>query len=403
MEVVELGALVLRGLGAVHRAAIVHRDLKPENIFLVEDGDGYLPKILDFGISRSVDPASGRESAHTTKEGLLVGTPDYMSPEQVRGLSDIDTRTDIYSMGVILYEAVAGRMPFESENVGDLMIMIAAGNAPESSQVAPWVPESLSKVIARAMSRQRDQRYQTTREMLEALIEVGYSLDLSKDVEITGPFKVLRSTIPPPPRNPDEIHIVAETVSRYHEEARRRESSSPPTAKPIHHHSPTALILTGAVAVLLGLGVAGALMFATSGDDAPAEAPPTTSASPQVIPATTDEVALESLPDGATIRVDDAVTSEPIVLVRDGEPHLIEVTHPEHEPWRVTHVASGPGEYEVEMVALFAEEPAVVEVIEAEVPAEAQRPRRRGRMRMAMNMDDAEGAEGPRTFRMLDY
>ncbi len=414
MEAVELGALVLRGLGAVHRAAIVHRDLKPENIFLVEDGDGYLPKILDFGISRSVDPASGRESAHSTQDGLLVGTPDYMSPEQVRGLSDIDTRTDIYSIGVILYEVVTGRMPFESENVGDLMIMIAAGNAPTAAEVAPWVPEALSKVIERAMSRQRDMRYQTTREMLEALIEVGYQLDLSKDVEVTGPFKVLKSTIPPAPRTPEDIHAVAESVNRYHEEAKRLASSAPPTATPMHK-SPMAMVLIGAVAVLLGLGIAGAVVLSSS-DGRASETPTTTAAPPppQTEPAISDEVVLENLPEDATVRLDDAITSHPITLVRDNAPHVIEVTQTGHEPWRVTHVAAGPAEYEVELVAIAqeAEEPTAEELAEAETEEEPsmgsrRRRRRRGEMsemsEMAATEMTAEAEGGMHDFRTLDY
>jgi len=406
MEAIEMGALVLRGLGAVHRAAIVHRDLKPENIFLVEDGDNYLPKILDFGISRSVDPRI-RESAHTTKDGLLVGTPDYMSPEQVRGLPDIDTRTDIYSMGVILYEAVAGRMPFETENVGDLMILVAAGDAPEASVIGPWVPEPLSKVIARAMARKREDRYQTTREMLEALIEVGYELDLNADVDVTGPFKVLRSSIPPPPRNPGEIHEVAASISRFHDEARKKKSSAPPTVTPVSR-SPTTLMAMGAGAVLLGLAIAGAVFAASRGEPtAELPSPTTTAAPPQSAPAMTDEVVLAALPDGATIRVDGAVTPHPVVVVRDQAPHVIEVTQAGHEPWRVTHVASGPAEYTVE---LHAREIAVAEPADDDDDDDDEaRERRRRRREMAMEEMAIEVAEdeldeaSPRTFRSLDY
>ena len=116
-ETVRIVANALSGLAAAHEAGVVHRDMKPENVFLVEDPDGAYPKILDFGISRSLAPESGPSSALTTREGFLVGTPQYMSPEQARGLKDIDRATDIYSVGVILYEALAGRLPFQSAHV----------------------------------------------------------------------------------------------------------------------------------------------------------------------------------------------------------------------------------------------------------------------------------------------
>jgi serine/threonine-protein kinase len=167
-EVMKLARRVLDGLHAVHSAAVVHRDLKPENIFLVEDRDAPYPKILDFGISRSVDPGSGR-SSHTTREGILVGTPEYMSPEQVRGLRDIDTKSDLYSLGVIMYEALTGDCPYSSENRGDLIIMIAAGGAPPARMKNAAVRRGLSDVIERAMATDRERRFRDAAEMQIAL------------------------------------------------------------------------------------------------------------------------------------------------------------------------------------------------------------------------------------------
>ncbi len=418
MEVIEFGALILRGLGAVHRAAIVHSDLKPENIFLVEDGDGYLPKILDFGISLSVDPEGARRSVHDGEDGKLVGTPDYMSPEQVRGRTDIDTRTDIYSLGVILYEAVAGRLPFEADEVPDLLNLIAVGGAPAAHSVAPWVPEPLSQVIVRAMSCRRDERYQTTREMLEALIEVGEQLNLVKNVEVTTPFKVIRSTIPPAPRAPGEIDAVAKSVSLYHSESRRLASSAPPAGDGATRHRMLG-VLVGAGVVLLAL--AGVLM-ASSGDGGSETRPRSAAAPVEEVPTATDEVRLENVPPGATIRLDDVVTSHPIVLVRDQGPHVIEVSHPDRQRWRVTHVATGPAEYVVEALPREASadeaprsDPAAgagAAELEARRRA-ARRERRRGMARQdadettnedeSLAMGDEVTGPRPRTFRMLDY
>ena len=123
-ELVGIVSLALDGLTAVHKAGIVHRDLKPDNVFLLHDDGEVRPKLLDFGVSRDTDPTSGRRTALTTGEGSLVGTPEYMSPEQARGRKDIDHRSDIYSVGVILYEATTGRLPYDAEGVGDLIIDI---------------------------------------------------------------------------------------------------------------------------------------------------------------------------------------------------------------------------------------------------------------------------------------
>jgi hypothetical protein len=171
-EVVAVALGCLEGLAAVHATGIVHRDLKPENIFLTKPATQGMPeiaKLLDFGISRAADKSSGLRSAVTTREGRLVGTPEYMSPEQARGLSDIDLRTDLYSLGVVMYEALNGRPPFESKNDGDLMILVIAGNAPPLETRMPQVGPLLSHVIERAMSRDREARFQSAAAMHGAL------------------------------------------------------------------------------------------------------------------------------------------------------------------------------------------------------------------------------------------
>lgn len=171
VEVVHIIAMALRGLVAVHTAGIVHRDLKPDNIFLVRDASGVYPKLLDFGISRQTDHSQGKRSAVTTQQGVLLGTPAYMSPEQARGLSDIDRRTDIYSMGVLLYEALAGQLPFDAEHVGDLMVAIISRAPRPLHELCPTLPRALCDVVMKAISRDRDARYQTADAMRVALLE----------------------------------------------------------------------------------------------------------------------------------------------------------------------------------------------------------------------------------------
>jgi eukaryotic-like serine/threonine-protein kinase len=169
-DVVQIGHLTLRGLGAVHAAGIIHRDLKPENVYLKNEGGVVYPKILDFGISRSIDPPHGPRSALTTREGVIVGTPEYMSPEQARGVKQIDYRTDLYSMGVVLYESLTGKLPFVSENVGDLIIKIVTGSAIPVHELVPSVPRAVSDVVSRAMARLPGDRFLDAAEMQEALL-----------------------------------------------------------------------------------------------------------------------------------------------------------------------------------------------------------------------------------------
>lgn len=199
-ELVRLFALTLRGLAAVHDAGIVHRDLKPENVFLVSDADGVFPKLLDFGVSRQVDSVN----TSLTQEGMLVGTPDYMSPEQARGLRDIDKRSDIYSAAVILYECLTGRLPFESENVGDLIVMITTHVPRTVAEWRPDLPPALSEFIAKGMARNRDERFQDAREMRWALLSAARELRTDAWDGITGVSGLheIISDMPPPPDGP---------------------------------------------------------------------------------------------------------------------------------------------------------------------------------------------------------
>jgi len=172
-EIINITSRVLQGLIAVHEAGIVHRDIKPANIFLVKERLGFFPKLLDFGISRSTEPSSGRESALTTQDGRIVGTLEYMSCEQARGQTDIDLRTDIYSIGVILYELLTGQLPYESEHQGDLIVRIMTSTPPTIYELKPEVGKPLSDLVEKAMHRDRDRRFATAEEMYNALFEIA--------------------------------------------------------------------------------------------------------------------------------------------------------------------------------------------------------------------------------------
>lgn len=161
---------VCRALQRAHESGVIHRDLKPENIFLqrTPDDDDDTAKVLDFGIAK-IRAVDGTTLSSSTKTGAVLGTPYYMSPEQARGLRELDHRTDIWSLGVIAFKCVTGVLPFDGQSLGDLLVKICTAPLPIPSHVVPGLPPAFDAWFARALERDPNARFSTANELADAL------------------------------------------------------------------------------------------------------------------------------------------------------------------------------------------------------------------------------------------
>ena len=181
-EVVRVALDVLAALEAAHARGIVHRDLKPDNIFLARSPGSRLDevKVLDFGIAKvtTLGEADAQVAA-LTRTDAMVGTPYYMAPEQVYGEKDIDARSDLWSMGVVMYECLAGVRPTEGANLGQIFKLVTVGPIPPLAEQAPSCPASLVKLVSWCLERARDARPASATALREALerVRAGTTMD----------------------------------------------------------------------------------------------------------------------------------------------------------------------------------------------------------------------------------
>ena len=173
MDAAQAAEFVLQVCEAVaeaHALGIVHRDLKPANLFCIKRADGLLSiKVLDFGISKTSASRSSRPDFDVTSTGAVVGSPVYMSPEQLKSSRGVDSRTDIWSLGIILYELVAGRVPFLAASLTELAIDIATVAPPPLRDLQPELPPGFEDVVRRCLVKERDDRTQNVGELAIAL------------------------------------------------------------------------------------------------------------------------------------------------------------------------------------------------------------------------------------------
>ncbi|HEY3500825.1 MAG TPA: serine/threonine-protein kinase, partial [Polyangiaceae bacterium] len=190
-EAREIVLQAAEGLAAAHAAGIVHRDIKPENLFVASGPPAYV-KILDFGISKF----SAVSDHRLTAEGAPMGTPYYMSPEQVAGKREVDARADVYALGVVLYECVTGAVPFDAPTLPALSIKIFEGRYTPPSGVLSDVPPGLDELVARAMAVEPSVRFASMQEFSRALAALGSGSPVSLGLTLENAPRSAQRTSP---------------------------------------------------------------------------------------------------------------------------------------------------------------------------------------------------------------
>ena len=272
-------------LAMSHSHHIVHRDIKPDNIYLVRRGnDEHFCKLLDFGIAKLTGDDT-QANTGMTRAGSVIGTPSYMSPEQCDGKGNIDHRADIYSLGIVLYEMLAGQVPFPGEGFGEVLVAQLTQVPTPPSQINPNVPAVLEQIVMRCLEKQKDLRFQTMDELRDALMNTDAYVPPRAP---TGLMAIIDPGAIPALGSPTGQRPT--TLSGAAAEA----SSRPPAKK-----SPVALIAGLSGLIVVG-GVVAAVMARSANNPPPVQ--PAQIAPPPVEPKVESVLVLiDSTPQGATV------------------------------------------------------------------------------------------------------
>lgn len=318
LEPSQAAALVLqaaKGLAKAHEAGVVHRDIKPANLFL-HDGDGEIVvKILDFGIAKvRMDALQRAEEGGLTRTGSMLGSPHYMSPEQAQGLRTIDHRTDIWSLGVVLYKMLTGQTPHAHlQTLGQVILAICSQPARPVQELAPWVPPEIAVIVHRALQPDPSQRFQSAHELAAALHPLVGAMPPVRRADINPLSNTQRARVAPPVAS--YVRQDAITNGTQHGLAQTQPGT------PRKGGSPVVLLLaTAGVLAAVGLaGIGAAVMSrrsaaappslfpsatAAPSATAPEPPPPAISLPDEPTPAAARKVALAITPPGATVEVD---------------------------------------------------------------------------------------------------
>jgi len=301
---VHIAGQICRALREAHGIGVIHRDLKPANVYLVKHGDeNEFTKVLDFGLVKNIE----EKGEQLTQVGLFMGSPKYMSPEQIRG-ETVDSRVDIYALGVMMYEMLAGKVPFDSPNSVNILMAHVHEQVPAISDLAPnvRVPAALELLVRKCMSKKPDDRYASMNDVLFGLKQcLGNN---SGAMTSTGEYRVPEF---PPETKPEQLASITPSFSQLpaNTQSGRHVAPFAQASKP---NSTVAPLIVAALFGLTGIGG----MFALSGsfrDEAPA--PTVIGSEPAIAPIASPSaavpkeksvlVSLRSIPPGAMVLVGD--------------------------------------------------------------------------------------------------
>ncbi|WP_437618844.1 protein kinase domain-containing protein [Sorangium sp. So ce1151] len=321
------------GLQKAHEARVIHRDIKPANLFLARSGDGeVVVKLLDFGIAK-IKPSEGGMTTGLTTTGKMLGSPLFMAPEQIEDIRTVDYRTDIWSLGVVLYAALSGNAPHHHiASIARLFVLICTEPAPPIQDVAPWVPREVAAVVHRALQLNMGDRFQSVTEMLEAMLPLlpdGHALRQELLVTATDSERAViapRLDVGAAPHRSSLARAGEASQSDPPRDSGRAGTVSASSGGPLASRTASSAssgrsaASSRAPAVLLALGVAGAVVYlaapraaAPGGDVAPAASEAPTAPAEAAGPASV-------APGGALRRVVLAVAPRDAAVEVDGAP-----------------------------------------------------------------------------------
>lgn len=326
-ELIDLALPIAAAVAAAHDVGVIHRDLKPENIFLSREQGGHVrPIVVDFGVSK----LSGH-SVRLTKTASIMGTPLYMSPEQAGDPRGVDARTDQYSLAVVIYEGLCGRVPYDGETLMELLSKISEGNPPKPRELRPDLPEQLEEVILRGIHVKAAERFESMYAFGAALLPFASKTSQSKWIAV---FNVkLRSSRPPDPQESEP-----QTTNRKNTTLRGAATSAETQSKAAGKQG---LRILGAVAALCAVAFAAYLLRHTS------TAPPDPAAAAEAPSAEKYTVKIAALPRDAEIALDGAPVAKGSFSTRlsaDGRSHTIEISREGYESQSVTFRDAPPPE-----------------------------------------------------------
>jgi serine/threonine protein kinase/Tol biopolymer transport system component len=258
-EVLDIVVQIASALSAAHAVGIIHRDIKPENIMRRRDG---IVKILDFGLAKLVektDPETVDADAVTkalvqTEPGSVLGTVAYMSPEQVRGFA-VDERTDIFSLGIVIYELVAGRTPFGGPTRSDLIVSLLDREPPPLTRFAAETPAELERIVMKALAKDRDERYQTAKDLLIDLKRLKQKLTVDAEIERITPTELAAKQSESSPTGDRVVSTAPVETTRTALDGIRATSSAEYFAAELKRHKKSVALIFAALVVALGYGL----------------------------------------------------------------------------------------------------------------------------------------------------